>query len=90
MDMINPLTMLIPPSRRCFPVTVSLSSDHCDGRMGTEPDNKHPTEDRKGPGKILVVLGYFAFSSPSSSSLETSITLSTFPLMGGTPGAVRF
>lgn len=85
----TPMTMPSLPSRRCFPVTGSLGSDHCDGRMGTEPDNTHPTEDRKGPGKILVVLGDFAVSSPSSSSLETAVSLSPVPLAAGPPGGVH-
>lgn len=54
-----------------FPLTGSLAGIH-DGRMGVVSD-KYPGE--KSGGLCL--------SSPSSSSLEASITLPAFPLVAG-------
>lgn len=46
-------------------------------------DNKYPGEKSEGPGSHTSGSRGLCLSSPSSSSLEASITLPAFPLVAG-------
>lgn len=65
-----------------FPLTGSLAGIH-DGGMGIVSDNKYPGEKSEGPGSHTSGSRGLCLSSPSSSSLEASITLPAFPLVAG-------